>query len=194
MGRHDGKAQVTVKDGKVVNFLTSLCNSGDMGDVTLEETIEKEIMPLTDPEVKERNNVWIKNPNGEWLIGGFASDAGLTGRKIVADAYGPRVPVGGGAFSGKDATKVDRSAAYMARKIAVDYVKKGAKEAKVFISYAIGLAEPLSAVAIVDGKEEEIEGYDLHPRAIIEFLDLRKPQFLETAKYGHFGNGFTWDK
>lgn len=190
MGRHDGKAQVSVEDGKVVNVITSLCESGDMSDVTLEKTFNEIIKPRF---VGNKKDIWMRNPNGKWSIGGFSADAGLTGRKIVVDAYGPRVQVGGGAFSGKDATKVDRSAAYMARKIAVDYVKKGAHEAKVFIAYAIGHPYPLAAVAHVDGKEEKIQGYDLRPRAIIEMLDLRKPQFYQTAQYGHFGNGFTWD-
>lgn len=190
MGRHDGKAQVTIEDGKVVNVITSLCEQGDMSDVNLEDAFETFVQPYL-AEASEK--VWMKNPNGKWKIGGFAADAGLTGRKIVVDAYGPRVSVGGGAFSGKDATKVDRSAAYMARKVAVDYIKKGAKEAKVHIAYAIGHPEPLAAVANVDGKEYKVSGYDLRPKAIITQLDLRKPQFYKTAQWGHFGNGFTWD-
>lgn len=191
MGLHDGKSQVTIEHGKVVNVVTSLCENGDLSDVTLDETFEEVIAPLLAGPQKD---IWMKNPNGKWKIGGFIADAGLTGRKIVADAYGPRVQVGGGAFSGKDATKVDRSAAYMARKIAVDHIKRGAKEATVFIAYAIGHPDPLSAVVRVDGKEENITGYDLRPRAIIEALDLRKPQFYPTAQYGHFGHGFTWDQ
>ena len=191
MGRHDGKAQVTVEDGKVINVITSLCESGDLSDVVLNEVFEKEIALYIDGDIKK---VWMKNPNGKWKIGGFAADAGLTGRKIVVDAYGPRIAVGGGAFSGKDATKVDRSAAYMARKIAVDYIKAGAKEAIVKIAYAIGHPEPLVVTATVDGREEKVKGYDLRPQAIIEYLGLRKPQFYQTAQYGHFGNDFTWDK
>jgi S-adenosylmethionine synthetase len=191
MGRHDGKAQVTIEDGRVVNVITSLCENGDMSDESLEEVFDEVISPLLRGSKKD---VWMRNPNGKWKIGGFAADAGLTGRKIVVDAYGPRVQVGGGAFSGKDATKVDRSAAYMARKIAVDYVNKGAHEARVFIAYAIGHPEPLAAIAHIDGKEQKVTGYDLRPRAIIEQLELRKPQFFETAKYGHFGNGFVWDR
>ena len=191
MGRHDGKAQVTVEDGKVINVITSLCESGDLSDVTLDEIFEKEMTPYIAGDIKK---VWMKNPNGKWKIGGFAADAGLTGRKIVVDAYGPRVAVGGGAFSGKDATKVDRSAAYMARKIAVDHIKDGAKEAVVKIAYAIGYPEPLAATVFVDGREEKVKGYDLRPQAIIEYLDLRRPQFYQTAQYGHFGNGFIWDK
>jgi len=194
MGRHDGKSQVTLNGGKIERVLTSLCTSGDMSDVKLDEVAEKELSPYL-PEGKTLKDVWMRNPNGEWTIGGFTADAGLTGRKLVVDNYGPNIPLGGGCFSGKDSTKVDRSAAYMGRKIAVDYLKqKGAKEVFVHLAYAIGVAEPLMAAATIDGTQERVTGYDLRPRAIIEFLDLRKPQFRETAKYGHFGNGFTWDK
>lgn len=192
MGKHDGKAQVTIKDGKVERFVTSLCTSGDMTDVSLSQVVREVIAPLLNKPLEE---AWLSNPNGEWTIGGFTADTGLTGRKLAVDNYGPHIPVGGGCFSGKDATKVDRSAAYMARKIAVDYLKqKGAKEVYVHIAYAIGVADPLMAAVTVDGVQEEIKGYDLRPRAIIEFLELRKPQFRETAKFGHFGNGFRWDK
>lgn len=191
MGKHDGKAQVTLKNGKVLRILTSLCESGDMSDVTLEDVVAKEITPfLHDSDTLE--DVWLQNPNGAWTIGGFEADTGLTGRKLAVDNYGPNVPLGGGCFSGKDATKVDRSAAYMARKIAVDYLKaRDAKEVYVHIAYAIGVAEPLMATVSIDGKQETVQGYDLRPRTIIEFLDLRKPQFAQTAKYGHFGNNFT---
>jgi S-adenosylmethionine synthetase len=193
MGRHDGKSQVTVENGKVTRILTSLCESGDMSDVTL-DTAVRELRPYCDPKA-ELGDVWMQNPNGAWTIGGFTADTGLTGRKLAVDNYGPNIPLGGGCFSGKDATKVDRSAAYMARRIAVDYLKqKSAKEVYVHIAYAIGVAEPLMAVATIDGKQEPIVGYDLKPRAIIERLELRKPGFRETAKYGHFGNGFAWDK
>ena len=193
MGRHDGKAQVTMKDGKLERILTSLCDSGDMSDVTLEETVKKELTPYLPEHIKDINEIWLRNPNGSWTIGGFDSDTGLTGRKLAVDNYGPTIPVGGGAFSGKDATKVDRSAAYMARKIACDYLKaRNAKEVFVHIAYAIGVAQPLMAVVTVDGVQEEIKGYDLCPRAIIETLNLRSPQFRDTAKYGHFGNGAIW--
>ncbi|MES2059657.1 MAG: methionine adenosyltransferase domain-containing protein [Patescibacteria group bacterium] len=195
MGRHDGKSQVTVNNGKVVKVLTSLCTSGDMSDVTLEETMQREVLPHFDGDFEALKKIWMQNPNGEWTIGGFTADTGLTGRKLAVDNYGPNIPVGGGCFSGKDATKVDRSAAYMARRIACDYLKaRNAKEVYVHIAYAIGVADPLMAVVDIDGVQEEIKGYDLKPRAIIEFLNLRSPQFRETAKYGHFGNGFTWDK
>ncbi len=189
MGARDGKAQVTVEDGKVLSFLTSVC--GDYTD-EIQRVAEVDIAPYLRGD-KTLDAAWTKNPNGPWTIGGFAADTGLTGRKIVVDAYGPKVPVGGGAFSGKDATKVDRSAAYMARKVAADYVRKGAAEALAFIAYAIGQAEPVAAVVRIDGREEPITGYDLRPRAIIESLNLRAPQYLPTARYGHFGNGYSWD-
>lgn len=193
MGRHDGKAQVTIKDGKIQKILTSLCSDGDQSDVRLEEVVKQELTAYL-PENTNISDVWMQNPNGAWTIGGFRADTGLTGRKLAVDNYGPSIPLGGGAFSGKDATKVDRSAAYMARKIAVDYLKKRqAREVYVHIAYAIGVAEPLMATVTIDGIQEEITGYDLRPRAIIDLLDLRKPQFEKTARYGHFGNGFTWD-
>lgn len=195
MGKHDGKAQVTVLDGKVVQILTSICESGDQSDVRLEEIIENDITPFLHESVKDVKDIWLRNPNGKWLVGGFEADTGLTGRKLAVDNYGPNIPLGGGCFSGKDSTKVDRSGAYIARRIAVDYLKKrNAKEVYVHIAYAIGVAEPLMATVTVDGVQEKIEGYDLKPGAIIKCLNLRNPVFRETAKYGHFGNGFEWDK
>jgi S-adenosylmethionine synthetase len=193
MGKHDGKAQVTTRDGKVVKVLTSLCESGDMTDVTLTDVFQKNILPHLHPDVRSDNDVWLRNPNGAWTIGGFEADTGLTGRKLAVDNYGPHIPIGGGCFSGKDATKVDRSAAYMARRVAVDYLKKReAHEVYVHLAYAIGLAEPLMAVVSIDGEQEEVKGYDLRPRAIIEFLQLQKPVFEESAQHGHFGNGALW--
>ena len=193
MGKHDGKAQVTTLNGKVVKILTSVCESGDQSDNHLEEVVQKEIGPHLDPEIKNVSDVWLRNPNGQWLVGGFEADTGLTGRKLAVDNYGPNIPLGGGCFSGKDATKVDRSGAYIARRIAVDYLKKRqAKEVFVHLAYAIGVAEPLMAVVTVDGIQEEIKGYDLTPQGIIKFLDLRKPVFRESAKFGHFGNGAVW--
>lgn len=194
MGARDGKSQVTVENGKVISVLTSVCCGDYSKNSTLVKVVKKEIEPLLADGLK-LEKVWLKNPNGDWTIGGFNADTGLTGRKLAVDNYGPNVPLGGGCFSGKDATKVDRSGAYMARRIAVDYLKKRkAKEVYVHIAYAIGLAEPLMAVVTIDGKQEVIKGYDLKPRSIIKFLGLKKPQFKETAKYGHFGNGFSWDK
>ena len=193
MGHRDGKAQVTVKDGKIEKILTSICTMGDMKEVKLEQTVRS--FKKYFAKGKTLKDIWLRNPNGFWSIGGFHADTGLTGRKLAVDNYGPNIPVGGGCFSGKDATKVDRSAAYMARRIAVDYLKKRkAKEVFVHIAYAIGVAQPLMAVVDIDGVQEEVKGYDLRPSAIIKFLNLRKPQFRKTAEYGHFGNGFKWDK
>lgn len=134
------------------------------------------------------------NPAGDWDQGGFDADAGLTGRKLVVDNYGPRIPVGGGAFSGKDASKVDRSAAYMARRIAVDYLRqRQAGQVYCYLAYAIGVAEPVEATVVIDGQQEPVAGYDLTPRGIIDRLELTKPQFEATARWGHFGHGFKWD-
>ena len=134
------------------------------------------------------------NPAGNWSIGGFTADAGLTGRKLAVDNYGPRIPIGGGAFSGKDSTKVYRSAAYMARRVAVDILEQRPDVNEVFVqlAYAIGYDQPLQATAVVDGKEEKIQGYDLSPQGIIEFLSLRRPIFSDTATFGHMGAGFSW--
>ena len=127
------------------------------------------------------------NPAGDWNH--------LTGRKLIVDNYGPRIPIGGGCFSGKDASKVDRSAAYMARRVAVDYLRqRHAHEVFVRLAYAIGYAEPLERTVVIDGQTEQIEGYDLTPRGIIRSLDLLRPIYEPTARYGHFGEGFDWDK
>lgn len=134
------------------------------------------------------------NPAGDWNQGGFDADAGLTGRKIIVDNYGPEIAVGGGAFSGKDPSKVDRSAAYMARRIAVDYLEKypEAETVLVKLAYAIGHPNALMAVATVDGVPEEVEGYDLTPNGIKSFLQLDAPIYKDTAAWGHFGRGFSW--
>lgn len=143
---------------------------------------------------RNSNPVLHINPAGDWQVGGFDADAGLTGRKLAVDNYGPRIPIGGGAFSGKDATKVDRSAAYMARKIAIDYLNQrpNADEVYVRLAYAIGVAEPVEATVIIDGVAESVVGYGLTPRGIIKTLDLKKPIYEATSRYGHFGSGFRW--
>jgi S-adenosylmethionine synthetase len=149
----------------------------------------------------EKNNITfikdakiIMNAAGDWEKGGFDADTGLTGRKIVVDAYGTRVPVGGGAFSGKDATKVDRSGAYRARQEAVRLLKeRDAKEVTVYLAYAIGQAEPLQATAIIDGQEESLDLERFKPQVIIADLQLLEPIYEQTAEWGHFGNGFRWD-
>jgi S-adenosylmethionine synthetase len=152
-----------------------------------------ELLELVKEEIPNAGEYHI-NPAGDWNQGGFDSDAGLTGRKIIVDNYGPEIAVGGGAFSGKDPSKVDRSGAYISRRIAVDYLENNpsANEVLVKVAYAIGHPEALMAVAIVDGVPEDVKGYDLTPNGIKTFLDLENPVYAETAKWGHFGRGFTW--
>lgn len=186
---YDGKTQITLNpEGKLDSVVASFQNTPK---AELEALIKQFI---TDKGLNESAKI-IANPAGDWNQGGFEADTGLTGRKLIVDNYGPRIPIGGGCFSGKDATKVDRSAAYMARRVAVDYLKKrGAHEVFVRLAYAIGLAEPLEKTVIIDGQPEEIEGYDLTPAGIIKTLDLHRPIYEPTARYGHFGEGFDWDK
>lgn len=183
----DGKTQITVRDGEIVAVVASFQNAtAKQLDVIASDWLRNK-KTATDLRT-------FYNPSGDWVRGGFDADAGLTGRKLAVDNYGPRIAVGGGAFSGKDATKVDRSAAYMARRIAVDYLRKrNAREVFVRLAYAIGVAEPLESSVIIDGKHEIVEGYDLTPNGIIAALDLRKPQYEQTARHGHFGRGFRWD-
>lgn len=185
---YDGKTQITLKDDEIVSVVASFQHA---------KTIElREAVATWLQDYKTASDVALHiNPSGDWNQGGFDADSGLTGRKLIVDNYGPRISIGGGAFSGKDASKVDRSAAYMARKIAVDYVKqRNANEVFVRLAYAIGVAEPLEASVIIDGRHELVRGYDLTPRGIINQLDLLKPQYEKTARYGHFGHNFTWDK
>jgi S-adenosylmethionine synthetase len=140
------------------------------------------------------------NPAGEWHRGGFAADSGLTGRKIMVDSYGGLIPHGGGAFSGKDATKVDRSGAYAGRQAAVAMVKAGlAQQCLVSVAYAIGQAEPVMLSAIDENGRDITDAvrakFDFRPQSIIERLNLRQPQFRATASYGHFGRPeFSWEK
>jgi len=186
---YDGKTQVTLNpEGKLDSVVASFQNAPK---AELEALIKQFIVDKgLNPDAKI-----IANPAGDWTQGGFEADTGLTGRKLIVDNYGPRIPIGGGCFSGKDATKVDRSAAYMARRVAVDYLRKrNAREVFVRLAYAIGLAEPLEKTVIIDGQPEEIAGYDLTPAGIIKALNLRRPIYEPTARYGHFGEGFDWDK
>ncbi len=177
---YDGKTQVTINNGVVETVVASFQNSKTDDLIAL----MKEIIPA---------EKYLANPAGEWTLGGFDADTGLSGRKLIVDNYGPEITIGGGSFSGKDYTKVDRSGAYMARRIAVDYLKKyGAKEVFTKLAYAIGVAEPVMAVAIVDGKEMLIEGYDLTPRGIREALGLDAVKYADTAKWGHFGHAYPW--
>lgn len=189
---YDGKTQVTLRDGIVQSIVASFQNASQS-----ELTAAVREWADNEPLAKLSDDLQLHiNPAGDWHVGGFDADTGLTGRKLVVDNYGPQVPIGGGCFSGKDPSKVDRSAAYAARKVAVDYLKaRNASEVFVYLAYAIGYADPLEATVIVDGKQELIEGYDLTPRGIIELLDLSKPQYEQTARYGHFGHaGFAWEK
>jgi len=189
MQTEDGKTQITMEDGKVKTIVASWCN---MGKEMLSIRIKEWIVNFLKRDI-DKIEIFA-NPAGDWNIGGFEADTGLTGRKLAIDNYGSQIEIGGGAFSGKDATKVDRSGAYMARKIAVDYLTKhGAKEVKTKLAYCIGEKEPVMAIVEIDGKQEKVKGYDLTPQGIIEFLDLKKPQFEKTAEWGHFGNCFKWD-
>lgn len=186
---YDGKTQVTLNDGKVETIVASFQNVEH--DVLKQQVLTfLELYNLTDESI-----VIHCNPAGDWSQGGFEADTGLTGRKLMVDNYGPQVPIGGGAFSGKDATKVDRSAAYMARHIAVNYlIEHKAKEVSVELAYAIGVAEPVQATVTIDGVKQPVEGYNLTPAGIIEYLGLKTPQYEATACWGHFGNGYAWDE
>ncbi|WFD10049.1 methionine adenosyltransferase [Tepidibacter hydrothermalis] len=210
--RPDGKTQVTVEyDGdNVVRVDTVLISTQHSPDVTREQ-IEKDLIEhVIKPVIPE--NLFIDtrvlvNPTGRFVIGGPCGDAGLTGRKIIVDTYGGYSRHGGGAFSGKDATKVDRSAAYAARYVAKNIVAAGlAKKCELELAYAIGVAEPVSIMVETFGTgkvSEEIlvelvkKHFDLRPGAIIRDLDLKKPVFRNTAAYGHFGRtdfDFTWER
>lgn len=193
---YDGKTQVTLKGDEIVAIVASFQHAPS---TELEAVVKRWVRRQKSGgaySIKYRNDPMLHiNPAGDWVQGGFDADAGLTGRKLVIDNYGPRIPIGGGCFSGKDATKVDRSAAYVARRIAVDYLRRfQAGEVYCYLAYAIGHGQPLEVTVIVDGIETQVEGYDLSPRGIIKSLKLTKPQFEQTARYGHFGHGFSWDK
>ena len=183
---YDGKTQVTMNG----NSLRVVCSFQNAPTEMLEGLVGGFFSRYPQYHIEALHC----NPAGDWNIGGFTADAGLTGRKLAVDNYGPRVPIGGGAFSGKDATKVDRSAAYIGRRIAVDILEERpeVQEVMVQLAYAIGYNQPLQATAIVDGKHEFIKGYDLSPNGIIDFLELRNPIFGRTAGFGHMGAGFNW--
>ncbi|MBR3512042.1 MAG: methionine adenosyltransferase [Clostridia bacterium] len=202
--RPDGKTQVTVEyseDGKPIRIETILISTQHLDTVTIEklkEDIKKHVIDAVIPSnmIDENTNIYV-NPTGRFVIGGPLGDTGLTGRKIIVDTYGGYARHGGGCFSGKDASKVDRSAAYMARFIAKNIVANGlAKKCELQLSYAIGMAEPLSIYIETFGtgtvSDEEIvklirEKFDLTPNGIIKYLDLKKPIYRKTTNYGHFG-------
>ncbi len=211
--RPDGKAQVTVKyvDGKPVGVDTvvvSTQHAPDVSQAQLKEDVIEEVIKAVIPKALLNDDVkYHINPTGKFVIGGPQGDAGLTGRKIIVDTYGGSCPHGGGAFSGKDPTKVDRSAAYAARYIAKNLVAAGACDrVTIQISYAIGVVQPVSIMVNTDGTsvvdEKRIETcvkelFDLSPKGIIDELDLLRPIYRRTASYGHFGREedlFTWEK
>ena len=212
--RPDCKSQVTIeysKEGKPLRVHTIVISTQHDAKVKhsdIVKTLKKEVIEKVIPKkMLDKETIVHINPTGRFVIGGPHGDAGLTGRKIIVDTYGGMGRHGGGAFSGKDPSKVDRSAAYMMRYVAKNVVKAGlAKQCEVQVSYAIGKADPLSlnvntfgTGAISDRAIEKLikENFDLRPSAIIEKLDLLRPIYLKTAKYGHFGienQGYTWEK
>ncbi len=190
----DGKTQVTLRDGHIVAIVASFQNAPT---AELKAAVQSWLAAPSNIKYQQ-SSIALElhiNPAGDWHQGGFDADTGLTGRKLVVDNYGPSIPIGGGCFSGKDPSKVDRSAAYIARKVAVDYLKKrNAKEVFCHLAYAIGYDQPLEATVTIDGAQEVVEGYDLSPNGIIKTLDLKKPQYEQTARYGHFGHSeFVWE-
>jgi S-adenosylmethionine synthetase len=188
--RPDGKTQVTVRDNRIAAVLVSTQHAADTDQATIREAL---IRDLIQPTVGDIDGIEILvNPTGSFIPGGFEADTGLTGRKLMVDTYGGLAPHGGGAFSGKDATKVDRSAAYMARFVAKNLVASGAAtQCLVSVAYAIGRAEPLMVRAVgQDGRDVDpalLSRFDFRPQAIIERLGLRRTIFRQTAAYGHFG-------
>ena len=209
--RPDGKTQVTVEyDGdKPVRIDTIVVSTQHLPDVDMnvlkKDIIEKVIKPIVPANLLDENTKYFINPTGRFVIGGPLGDSGLTGRKIIVDTYGGAARHGGGAFSGKDPTKVDRSASYMARHIAKNIVANGyAKKCEIQIAYSIGVAKPVSIYVNTYGTntipEEEIvekidKTFDLTPRGIINYLDLQRPIYRQTTNYGHFGKkDLPWEK
>ncbi len=211
--RPDGKSQVTIEyEGyRPVRVEAVVVSTQHSPDVTIEkvrkDVMDHVILPIIPEQLRDKRTKYHINPTGRFVVGGPQGDCGLTGRKIIVDTYGGYGHHGGGAFSGKDPSKVDRSACYMARHLAKNIVAAGiAERAEIQVAYAIGVAEPVSLMVntfgtgkIPDEKIEEIirSSFNLTPRGIIDYLDLRKPIYRQTAAYGHFGRtepGFTWEK
>ncbi|KXK06913.1 MAG: methionine adenosyltransferase [Acidobacteria bacterium OLB17] len=210
--RPDGKSQVSIeyRDGKPFR-VEAVVISTQTAEIPIEQiredVMEKVIKPTIPADLLDENTKYHINPTGKFVIGGPMGDAGVTGRKIIVDTYGGYAPHGGGAFSGKDPTKVDRSAAYMARYIAKNVVAAGlADKCTVQLAYAIGVAEPVSVLVdthgtgtIDDARIAELvkQNFSLTPKGIIETLDLRRPIYKATARFGHFGRAndeFSWEK
>lgn len=209
--RPDGKVQVTVEyDGNTpIRIDTIVVSTQHLADIDLEtlkkDIKEKVIFEIVPKNLLDENTKYYINPTGRFVIGGPLGDSGLTGRKIIVDTYGGYARHGGGAFSGKDATKVDRSASYMARFLAKNIVANGfASKCEIQLSYAIGVAKPISIFVETFGTakipEDEIvkkieNNFDLTPRGIINYLDLQKPIYKQTTNYGHFGKeNLAWEK
>jgi S-adenosylmethionine synthetase len=211
--RPDAKSQVTIKyvDGKPKEIDTVVLSTQHHPEIEhgplSEAVIEEIIKPVLPKELLGKKINYLINPTGRFVVGGPQGDCGLTGRKIIVDTYGGAAPHGGGAFSGKDPTKVDRSAAYAARYVAKNIVASGlATKAQVQVSYAIGVAKPTSIMVttfgtgkISDEKLEELvaKHFDLRPKGIVQMLDLLRPIYEKTAAYGHFGRNepeFSWEK
>ncbi|WP_345796731.1 methionine adenosyltransferase [Castellaniella sp. MT123] len=210
--RPDAKSQVTFRylDGKPAEVDTVVLSTQHHPDISQadirEAAIEHIIRPVFAPGLLTDRTKFLVNPTGKFVVGGPQGDCGLTGRKIIVDTYGGACPHGGGAFSGKDPSKVDRSAAYAARYVAKNIVAAGlARQCQVQVSYAIGVAEPINITVYTEGTgvipDEQIarlvrEHFDLRPRGIIEMLDLLRPIYSKSAAYGHFGRSepeFSWE-
>jgi S-adenosylmethionine synthetase len=211
--RPDGKSQVSVEyDGhkpvRVDTVVISTQHSSTVSNETLREDITDKIINKVIPaDMMDSKTRFLINPTGRFVVGGPHGDAGVTGRKIIVDTYGGAAPHGGGAFSGKDPTKVDRSACYMARHVAKNLVAAGlADRAQVQVAYAIGVADPVSIMVetfgtgkVPNAKLEQMvrKHFDFTPAGIIKYLDLRRPFYRKTAAYGHFGRSepeFTWER
>ena len=211
--RPDAKSQVTVKyvDGKPAEIDTVVLSTQHHPDVEHKQieqaVIEEIIKPVLAGQTIGKNIKYLVNPTGRFVVGGPQGDCGLTGRKIIVDTYGGAAPHGGGAFSGKDPSKVDRSAAYAARYVAKNIVAAGlASKCQVQVSYAIGVAQPTSVMVTTFGtgkvSDDRLEAlvrqhFDLRPKGIVQMLDLLRPIYEKTASYGHFGRNepeFTWEK
>ncbi len=210
--RPDGKSQVTIeyhdkKPKRIHTIVVSTQHSPDVPYDAIYKAVVEDIIPQAVPvELLDKKTIYHINPTGRFVIGGPQGDTGVTGRKIIVDTYGGRGSHGGGAFSGKDPTKVDRTASYMARHVAKNIVAAGlATECEVQVSYAIGLADPISVMVETFGTgkiDDEKLGsivssvFDLRPKAMINYLKLRRPIYKETARHGHFGreeDNFTWE-